>query len=217
MISTQRSLDFALESKIGTMGPFNPNEWLIVFLVPFVLTGLTMAALFPVIRWLSIVSIFFWLWYMQRLILGMKKNKSKSWLFDISHKMRLIPFDSSTHFARPKKKQVYDGARRLVRGSWTKASKAVMVPTLPQHLTLGLPPIQIYDPVKKVLKRSITPQFKMDGYSIMKRVYAPGKTRLPYHWRHCVFARDQHGKAAFQNYEKVIILWRPIKESTDEK
>lgn len=193
------------------MGPYNPNEWLMVLLVPFVLTGLTMAVLFSTLRYWTILFIFFYMWALQKQVLKLKKNKSKSWFFDLCHRIRAVPLDSAAHFARPKITQVYDGTRRLIGGSWTRASRSVMVPTRPEHLTIGLPAVQIYNPKTKTLGPSITPQFQMDGYCIMMRTYVPGKAPIPHHWRNAVFARDANGIAAIQNYARVVMRWRPGK------
>jgi hypothetical protein len=161
----------------------------------------------------GICFIFFYLWAMQKQILRLKKNKSKSWFFDLCHRLRVVPFDSAVHFARPRVTQVYDGNRRLIRGPWTKASRSVMVPTKPEHFTIGLPAVQVYDPKTKTLGPSITPQLQLDGYCIMSRTYVPGKSPIPPHWRNSVFARDQNGIAAVQNYSRVLMRWKARKPS----
>lgn len=214
-IRTQNSLDFELESKIGVDGPFTPTEWLIVFAVIFALSGITVLVGYPWLRGWGIFSILVWGIAVPKGTIALKKNKSRSWIFDLSHRFRIIPIGSKNHFVRPLRRQVYDGRRRLVRSAWTGAKRSVMIPSRPEHLTIGLPAIQIWDPINKKFRRSITPQLRSDGYSIMNRAYMPGKSRFPQYWRNATIGRDESGKAVIEDYVRILTRWKPSQEGNN--
>ena len=205
-IETNPNLDFPLESKIGPWGPFSQNESLIVLVLPFTL-GLAMALLIH--AWF-ILSIVVWYYIIPNVIMRGKKNKPKSWLWDWMHKHRL-QLSEGSHFKRPKTPIVFTGRRALASSAFTRAGKGGLVPIAPQHLTVGLPVIRVYDAKKQTFKGSITAQPSCGKVAIMSREYRIGARRLPeYRERYetALDPRDYH-----QAYGDFIEVLTPVKPS----
>lgn len=214
--NTCSSLDYDLETTVaGIGGPFSPDEMMLVLLIPVPLGLLTMLPLMPFIKTWGILSVIPWFLVAPKIIMRMKKNQVRSYLWDFMHR-RGLTFASRAHFRRPGKIVRFGAMRSLVKGTWTSASKAGLMPIHPSHLTYGLPAIRIYNP-EKGFSAPITPQVKLDGYAIMSRVRVSKPRPRPEYLRHAVLALDENGHAAIDMWGMSLTPWRYGKQSDQKR
>lgn len=235
-LPTQSSLDYPEEKKTFGMGPFTPDEEIInLFLAPFTIFGIVIVVWIPIGKFIGApgivavavggISLLVSMMIFPRFMLAWKKGKPKAWLFDAAHRRRstviLSLIRGNRHFPRPKGTQIFTNKRTLIKGGWTRArhirprwwqfgqkAYGLFVHTKPEHLTLGLPPVRIYDSKTQSWGPSITPQGSGDGMVLMHHTRRPGARRIPDHLVNAVIGRDANGHAPIQDYIRTYTPWK---------
>lgn len=202
------SLDYPIELKLMKLGSFRSSEIIMIFTLPLVLT--IICAL--IYKWLFL-TMFLWLYLVPRFLMRLKKNKPKSWMWDLLHKHRLHAlydfFTNGRHLSRPRSPRVFTGARGLVRGglvgarSWRMPGQGLigrirkhcwsLVPTARWHLTLGIPVLRVYQQRTGTFSKPIGTVRRTGGATIMTRVRLPKARPAPSHLLHAVCGRDKQG------------------------
>lgn len=210
---TNSGLDYEAAAKWG-QNDFMPHEVILVLLSMLGTIIVLFLVFLPFIGLFAAIPAVVTPWFVSpKIIAHLKKNKPRSWFYDLLHRYGIptvfaMPSTRQYHFRRAFSQRVFDGCRRLVKSPWVRPKAGGLVPTLPWHMTFGLPAIRIYDPKKKKFGRSLTPQPRLGGYAIYGHKYRPGAARVPDYRRNAVIERDENGVCSMEDYVPECQPWR---------